>query len=85
MTQLAGVLTKAILAGVAQKSASLPFGLSGDLRRNLARLGTVRVEVPGVATSAAGRTVQSVKDAAEKAGELLKGLGHRLRKGDSEN
>ncbi len=85
MTQLAGVLTKAILAGVAQKSASLPFELSGDLRRNLARLGNVRVEVPGVATSAVGRTVQSVEDAAEKAGELLKGLGNRLRKGDSEN
>ncbi len=85
MTQLAGALTKAILAGVAQQSASLPFELSGDLRRNLARLGKVRVEVPGVATSAAGRTVQSVKDAAEKAGELLKGLGNRLRKGDSKN
>ena len=85
MTQLVGVLMKAILAGVAQQSASLPFELSGDLRRNLARLGKVRVEVPGVATSAAGRTVQSVKDAAEKAGELLQGLGNRLRKGDSKN
>lgn len=57
MTQLAGVLMKAILAGVAQQSASLPFGLSGDLRRDLARLGKVRVEVPGVATSATGRAV----------------------------
>lgn len=85
MTQLAGVLTKAILAGVAQKSASLPSELSGDLRRHLAPLGEVRVEVPGVATSAAGRSVQSVKDAAEKAGELLEGLGRRLRKNDSEN
>ncbi len=85
MTQLAGVLTKAILAGVAQKSASLPSELSGDLRRNLARLGKVRVEVPGVATSTAGRSVQSVEDAAEKAGELLEGLGKRQRKGDSEN
>ncbi len=85
MTQLAGALTKAILAGVAQQSASLPFELSGDLRRNLARLGKVRVEVPGVATSAAGRAVQSIRDAAEKAGELLQGLGNRLRKGDSKN
>ena len=85
MTQLAGVLTKAILAGVAQQSASLPSELSGDLRRHLAPLGKVRVEVPGVATSAAGRSVQSVKDAAEKAGELLEGLGKRQRKGDSEN
>ncbi len=85
MTQLAGELTKAILAGVAQKSASLPSELSGDLRRNLARLGKVRVEVPGVATSTAGRSVQSVKDDAEKAGELLEGLGKRQRKGDSEN
>ena len=85
MTQLAGVLTKAILAGVAQQSASLPSELSGDLRRHLAPLGEVRVEVPGVATSAAGRSVQSVKDAAEKAGELLEGLGKRQRKGDTEN
>ena len=85
MTQLAGELTKAILAGVAQQSASLPSELSGDLRRHLAPLGKVRVEVPGVATSAAGRSVQSVKDAAEKAGELLEGLGKRQRKGDSEN
>lgn len=85
MTQLAGVLMKAILAGVAQQSASLPFGLSGDLRRDLARLGKIRVEVPGVATSATGRAVQSVKDAAEKAGELLRGLGKRLRIGDAEN
>ncbi len=85
MTQLAGVLMKAILAGVAQQSASLPSELSGDLRRHLAPLGKVRVEVPGVATSAAGRSVQSVEDAAEKAGELLEGLGKRQRKGDSEN
>ncbi len=59
-------------------------GLAGDLRRNLARLGKVRLELPGAASGSVDKVIEGVKDVAGKAGELFKGLGGRLRGEESQ-
>ena len=80
---LAGVITKAVLEAVAQKSGDLK-GLSRDLRGRLARLEDVKIEVPGSVTEIRGafgaEGQRRLGDATKKGAELLEGLGIRGRK-----
>jgi uncharacterized protein involved in outer membrane biogenesis len=81
MAEVVGLVTRAILQAVAQRRGDLPADLTQELRGSLARLGSVRMEVPGSVSEAKeglGREVQEKLES--EAGKLLKGLGGRLRR-----
>jgi len=76
VSELVGIVTKAVLDAVARKSDLLPAGLASDLRGRLGRLERVPVEVPGSVDEA---TKQLEETTRQKVQEGLKGL---LRRGD---
>lgn len=81
MAELVGLVTRAMLQAVAQRRGDLPADLTQQLRGSLARLGSVRIEVPGSVSETKGRLGRGVQEKLEsEAGKLLKGIGGRLRK-----
>jgi hypothetical protein len=81
MAEVVGLVTRAILQAVAQRRGDLPADLTQELRGSLARLGSVRMEVPGSVSEIKGKLGRGVQEQVEsEAGKLLKGIGGRLRK-----
>ena len=81
--EFASIVTRAILQAVLERSDKLPSGLVSDLGARLKKVGRVRVDFGSAASDSSGKVGQQVKDAAEKAGDLVKGLGNRLRGGQN--
>ncbi|MEE9607995.1 MAG: hypothetical protein V3U03_09670 [Myxococcota bacterium] len=90
MSELSGIVVKAILGGVAKHSVGLPPELSRALHGDLRGLGHVAIVVSGhvgsgaaaVAGAAAAGTIDD--KVVEQTGKALRGLGGMLRGGEDE-
>ena len=77
--EFASIVTRAILQAVLARSDKLPSGLVSDLGARLKKVGRVRIELGSSFSDGSAKAGQQLKDAMGEAGDLLEGLGKRLR------